>query len=76
MKLRNERNILNVTTRIGLSFLILASLGNYFLHPTDTLSAGFIDGAKGLLYGIAIGCMLTGIGRSRSRFMRNSGCAG
>jgi hypothetical protein len=46
------------TLRVGLSFLILASLSRWFLHPSARLSENVVDAAKGFLYGVAIACML------------------
>jgi uncharacterized membrane protein len=66
MTLRNRLQDHNVLIRIGLVFLILASLWKWFLHPGAHFSAGFIDGATGLLYGVSIGCMLLGL-RLKSR---------
>ncbi len=59
----------NVLIRIGLVFLILASLWKLFLHPSGNLSADLIDRGTGLLYGVSFGCLLLGLkrnGRGRS----------
>lgn len=53
--------------RIGLVFLILASLSNWLLHRVKGLSPDLADGTTGLLFGLAIGCMLLGIWRNRRR---------
>jgi hypothetical protein len=51
--------------RIGLVFLILASLWKLFVHPGATFSDGFVDGSTGFLYGLAIGTLLLGIWLTR-----------
>ena len=59
----------SILIRIGMLFLLLASLWKWFLHPSGNLSAGLIDGMTGLLYGVSIGCLLLGLvrrGRPRS----------
>jgi len=53
--------------RIGLVFLILASLAHWLLHPKTTSGKDVADAATGLLYGLAIGCMLLGIWKARRR---------
>ena len=58
---------LNPLTTLGLVFFILASLAKLFLHRVPNLSADVADWTTGLLYGLAIGCMLVGIWRSRRR---------
>jgi len=51
--------------RIGLVFLILASLSHWFLRPASTSGRDLADATTGLLYGLSIGCMLLGIWKSR-----------
>lgn len=51
--------------RVGLLFLILASLSHWLLHPSRTFSRDLADATTGLLYGLAIGCMLLGIWKAR-----------
>lgn len=54
--------------RLGLLFLVFASLARLFLHPTARFSEGAVDGATGMLYGLSIGLMLLGIYlKSRNR---------
>jgi hypothetical protein len=53
--------------RLGLVFLILASLSNWFLKPGARLSDQWTDGVTGFLYGAAIGFLLLGIWRSSRR---------
>jgi uncharacterized membrane protein len=50
-----------VLIRIGLVFLILASLSRWFVHPGINISERVTDGVTGLLYGVSIGCMLLGL---------------
>jgi hypothetical protein len=52
--------------RVGLVFLILASAWRWwFSHPSADVSARWIDGVNGLLYGVSIGCLLLGLNRNR-----------
>jgi len=53
--------------RVGLAFLILASLSRWLLKPANGQLAEWTDGLTGLLYGISIGCMLVGIWRDKRR---------
>jgi len=52
-------------TRLGLVFLILASVARWLLHPTSVAGKDVADATIGLLYGLAIGCMLMGIWKAR-----------
>lgn len=56
----------NLVLRLGLAFLILAMLTNFFLHPSARFGDGVTDGLKGMLYGFAIGMLLLSI-RLRAR---------
>ena len=67
MILRKRLKDPNALIRIGMLFLLLASLWRWFLHPTAHFSAGIIDGATGLLYGVSIGCLLLGLKRNGRR---------
>ena len=51
----------------GLVLLILANACGFFLHPSASLPADFLDGAIGLLMGISIGCLLLGVARKSRR---------
>lgn len=53
--------------RIGLLFLILGSAAHWLLHPASTSGKNLADGVTGLLYGLAIGCVLMGLWRARRR---------
>ena len=53
--------------RIGLTSLVVALLFQYFVHRTTRFSEGFADGASGVLFGIAIGCLIVAL-RLKSRF--------
>ena len=52
-----------IQIRIGLVFLVLASLWNWFVNRSGHKSSDVVDGVRGLLYGVSIGCMLLGIMR-------------
>ena len=67
MILRNHMKDPATAMRIGMSFLILASLARWFLHPSAKWSLGIVDGATGLLYGLAIGCLLLAVRQRRRR---------
>ncbi|HYR51157.1 MAG TPA: hypothetical protein VET83_00930 [Candidatus Dormibacteraeota bacterium] len=58
---------LNPLTTLGLVFFILGSLAKLLLHRAAHISQDTADLTTGLLYGLAIGCMLVGIWRSRRR---------
>ena len=58
MRLKPRRKDPATTMRVGLSFLILASLSRWLLHPSARLSESLVDAATGFLYGVAIACML------------------
>jgi len=65
--LREKMKDPNLVLRLGLVFLVLAMLTNYFLHPTARFSEGFTDGMKGLFFGLAIGLMLLSISLRKRR---------
>ena len=58
---------LNPLVLTGLGFFILGSLSKMFLQRITHLSQDSVDLMTGLLYGLAIGCMLMGIWKSRRR---------
>ena len=55
----------NTILRFGYVFLIVASLGKWFLRPGAGLSPDLADGVVGLLYGITIGTLLLGLWLAR-----------
>jgi hypothetical protein len=57
---------------IGLYFLIAANTWHWLMRHSIVLSDGWIDGIHGLLIGVAIGCMLLSIARSRSNCRRDA----
>lgn len=57
----------SVLLRVGMLFLVLASLWPRFVRPTAHFSAGFVDAVGGLLYGVSIGCLVLSISRNRRR---------
>ena len=64
---------LNGRIRAGLFLLIAASLWRWLAHPGAHLSSNLVDGVAGVLYGVSIGCLLTGI---RKNAMRGAGGPG
>jgi hypothetical protein len=64
------RRALNGRIRLGMIFLVIASLWRWFVHPGPHLSSNVTDGVAGVLYGISIGCLLTGL---RSNALRGVG---
>ncbi len=44
--------------RVGAACLLLANLSRWFLHPSADSSRGLVDGATGMLLGLAIGLLL------------------
>jgi hypothetical protein len=51
----------------GMVFVMFASIAIRFLHPSAKFPESLTDGFIGLLYGIAIGCMLVGVRRNYRR---------
>jgi hypothetical protein len=51
----------NGRIQLGMLFLVLASLWRWLIHPGPRLSSSVADAIAGVLYGISIGCMLTGL---------------
>jgi hypothetical protein len=60
----NLRRRLHPLTMAGLVFLILGSL-SLRIKPHTMMGQDVSDAVSGLLYGLAIGCMLMGIWKSR-----------
>jgi peptidoglycan/LPS O-acetylase OafA/YrhL len=60
----------NRVTVVGLVFLIIANLAQYFLPKSGAFSEGTTDLANGFLFGLAIGSLLLGIWMST----RNRNC--
>ncbi len=56
-----------IRMRVGLSFLILASLSRWLPRLGAKLPTDALDAASGLLYGVAIGCMLLSLASRRRR---------
>jgi hypothetical protein len=67
MILRHKTADPDSVLRLGLVFLILASLGRWFLRPSADFSQGLVDGAIGVLYGVAIGTLVLGLWLARRR---------
>ena len=55
------RTWLNGRIRLGMLFLVAASLWRWFAHPGPHVSSNVVDAGAGVLYGISIGCLLTGL---------------
>jgi len=56
-----------VQVRVGLVFLVLASLARFLLHPAAGRAADVMDAVEGFLYGVAIAAMLVGFARGGLR---------
>lgn len=60
--------------KIGYAALIPALLSNYFLRLGPRLGEGLVDGARGFLFGIAIGALLLGVWMRGRQRTPGSGC--
>jgi len=70
MTLRTRLKDPYTVQRLGLVFLILAGLSRWFFQVNAAFSEQFVDGANGLLSGLAIGFLLMSVllkSRGRSR---------
>ena len=67
MWLRRKYPEPSTVLRLGLVFLIIASLGRYFVGPSAGLSEGLVDGVHGFLYGLTIATLLLGLWLNRRR---------
>jgi hypothetical protein len=56
-----RRDWFNGRIRLGMLFLVLASIWHWAVHPGGRLSPGVADAIGGVLYGVSIGCLLTGL---------------
>jgi hypothetical protein len=72
MNLRNRLREPRFMFRIGAACLLLANLSRWFLHPAADFSQGLVDGATGMLFGLAIGLMLMAV-RLNCRQNRSGG---
>jgi hypothetical protein len=66
MRLREWLKDPNALLRIGMLFLLLASLWRWFAHPSGHLSAGVVDGVTGFFYGVSISTLLLSVVRRRN----------
>ena len=66
----------NALILTGMVFVIFASIAIRFLHPSAKFPESLTDGVTGVLYGIAIGCMLVGVRRHYRRRSAADGGAG
>ncbi len=62
--------------KMGYAALIVASAAQWFLRPGPHFGAAAVDGAKGLLYGIAIGALLLGMRRRGRQSSPDAGGCG
>ncbi len=67
MKLENRPKDRTVLMRIGMACLLAANLSRWFLHPTFRYGQSLVDGAFGLLMGVAIACLLLSLRRTARR---------
>lgn len=70
MTFRTRLKNAHTVQRVGLVLLILAGLSRWFFQFNATFSEQFVDGANGLLSGLAIGFLLMSVlmkSRGRSR---------
>lgn len=58
-----RRRPFNRSILIGLMFLVAADLVKLLLERQSSVPEGLRDGVIGLLFGLAIGCMLRGVWR-------------
>jgi MFS superfamily sulfate permease-like transporter len=65
MQNRSNRSS-NALRTIGLAFFVIASSTRLMLHPTASTAVPF-DLINGLMYGIAIGCLLLSLRQSRTQ---------
>lgn len=66
MDLRSTFKNRTTMMRLGMSVLLLASLARWFVHPGPWLTSNALDLILGLLYGVAIGCLLRSVVLGRS----------
>jgi hypothetical protein len=71
MNLRNRFKEPKFMFRVGAAGLLLANLSRWFLHPAADFSQGLVDGATGMLFGLAIGLMLVAV-----RLYSQQNCSG
>ena len=63
MSLEEKLKDRNTLVRIGLVCLVIGNLLHLLARPTPAFGQGLIDGAFGLLTGLAIGCLLISLRR-------------
>lgn len=67
MTFRNRQQQFNPLLVTGMVILALAGLARLFFQRLTHLPESVTDGVMGLLYGLAIGCMIWGLVRNRRR---------
>jgi hypothetical protein len=65
-RLKNPKTMM----RIGMAFLILASVSRWFLHPGAGISENWTDGITGFLYGVSIASLLVSVRRKAGQGAR------
>ena len=55
-----SRNHAPVFFKAGFAFMIVANLGNYFLHRGNAFPESVSDPAAGFLFGLSFGCFCVG----------------
>jgi uncharacterized membrane protein len=71
MSYQNGQQSSNRIRTVGLVFFLLASLSHWFLQSSARLGGDVVDAVTGLLYGVAIACLLLSL-RRRDRECRGS----
>lgn len=66
MNYQNRLQTPNTMRTVGLVSFLLASLSHWFLQPSARLGGNLVDATTGVLYGVAIGCLLLSL-RRRNR---------
>jgi len=59
--------------QFGMTFLIVAMLAQYFMHPTAAIGESATDAMKGLLFGLAIGFNLLSVRKKYAETKRRAG---
>ena len=61
MMMKNRMKNSAVLLRAGMVFLLLGIAWKWVVNPAGILSPRLADGVMGLLYGLAVGCLLAAI---------------
>ena len=63
MNFKNRLKSRDPLITIGMASFLLGNVIHYFLHPAAPRAQDLVDGSFGLLYGVAIGCLLLSVSR-------------